>query len=550
MIFVFLFASAQAQSFPDKGVLNDFYDEFVCEEKNVTSEVGVTNACSELPPVPPPGPPPPAPPQPAPPPPPAPMAGFLPIILINNSGREAFFTMFGTEVVRENCGADLCPCNPVGQTFVNFGEQPGVFTPVGSLGGAAAPTGIDPTFSKKFTYSLAINEQLTVYVPAQVQGGEIMFSIDDPIDLFVSNNNIAVPNPSDTGDPAFCQIYGQFEFTLLPTGCQDPSNPVAPLNQLSIDVTNVDYFGIPIQYSLLSLEQSVRITAGVFFSRANVFQSLRNAFDTAFLATQARWESLFLTSALAPCSTPGKTLRVLSPGESMFGRPSSPLFDINYFDNEASYGYSWAENVWKGGPGGEGFFQTNKLTIVTTKSSFVGQVNSSGEFIFSNNNKETYTIPWQKSADITEATSASIFNVSTNFPGMTYISAPGQTPVTIGPDTEEITKILSSAIIAGVIPGRTNKLTGSGPLPSLINTYYLPNGSLPNNGATFGPWFDLYSVGIIGAGLNLTGNIVYAYPYDDYLYAQSSRLKDVAPSLAKIASDTYLTITINEYSDN
>src|SRR6266568_1147895 len=86
-----------AQDFLDHDDLNAFYDEFVCEEKNITSDVKLTQPCTELPPIPPsppgpprpprppfppfpplPPPPPPIPPSPPPPGPPPPLAGYLP----------------------------------------------------------------------------------------------------------------------------------------------------------------------------------------------------------------------------------------------------------------------------------------------------------------------------------------------------------------------------------------------------------------------------------------------------------------------------------------
>src|SRR6185437_13492194 len=74
--------------------LNFFYDQFVCEQKDITSEVGLTPICSENPPGPP-GPFPPGPPAPpVPPPPPPPLRpipplnkkGYFPLIITNNTG--------------------------------------------------------------------------------------------------------------------------------------------------------------------------------------------------------------------------------------------------------------------------------------------------------------------------------------------------------------------------------------------------------------------------------------------------------------------------------
>lgn len=540
----------QAENSFNQDHLNAFYDEFVCEEKNITAEIGLTSECNGVPPTPfPPSPSPPPPPIPPPNPPP-PLEGYVPIVLVNNTGlsdSDVFFVAFGTQVEKDCPKTSLCPCPITGQTFVSFGAQPGPFNPVAILG--ILPPQPSTTYSYAFSDIPLTNGQRVIYIPAQIQGGEIIFSVFNPLNLFTSANNIAVPNPALPTDPNYSSIYQQFEFTFLPPNCQDPSNKIAPLNQLSIDITAVDYFSLPIQFNL----QPQNFTAGILQTRHEAIQSLLNSFNTAIgTASLNYWNNLVIKS---PDET--QIIRILSPGESIFGPgavPTTHMFDVNYFDDSA-LAYSWAENVWKGALA---YYTTHKISISTSKNRFTGYTSGNSLVFTSITGGGTYEIPWQNApfpytpGNVAMSTSASLFNVSTNFPGMTY-NGETITSANLTSDAIEITKMLSSAIIAGIIPGKTgvpnDKLTISGPSNSLINSYYTPNSNLPNIGYLYGPWYDLYSLGLIGTGSSLTGNIVYAYPYDDYLYAQSPLLANVAPTILNITTDTYIVIQINPYSN-
>ena len=128
-----------AQDFLDPEDLNTFYNEYVCEEKNITSEVKLTQPCTELPPTPPgpPGPPrPPGPPIPPPihpfppsPPPPGPpgqVPGYMPLVLVNNAGlpnSEVYFVIFGNMVTHPCDPSQVCKCIKGDQSFVNFGPN-------------------------------------------------------------------------------------------------------------------------------------------------------------------------------------------------------------------------------------------------------------------------------------------------------------------------------------------------------------------------------------------------------------------------------------------
>ena len=236
-------------------------------------------------------------------------------------------------------------------------------------------------------------------------------------------------------------------------------------------------------------------------------------------------------------------------------------FDTNYFDNAAAYGYSWRNDIWNGSYYASG---QNNLTITTTDGTVYTGNTSAGNFVFTatvSGNPEVITIPWY---DVPTGgpftTSTAIFNVAAYFPGMTYsyngsspcvingTSCPaGGAPAGAATRATQITQYLSSAIITGLIPGKVSSLTSAGLSPSVINTYYTTNNNLTPPGSTTGPWFDLYSLGML-FNYNLTGNAVYTYAYDDYLYAQGPF--EVAPSQATTDNTTYVTVVLGPYSDN
>lgn len=538
--------------------LEAFYDIFVCEEKNTTAEVNVTPPCTEMLPVPP-GPitacgqvlsPPTIPPlaqQ-------APSLEYLPIVLINNSGHDVYFTIAGTP--------ETDKCVSSNASYASFGAQPGPFTTTGTT---VAATGVNvpptETYSYKFSDIPQTNGQTVIYIPF-LNAATMLFSIDTPLTgLTTGANSISTPPPGDPGDlNNYTKVYGQVEFSFVPT-CIG--------NQITFDYTCVNYYGLSIYLNLYTATPLKGLPnnrpSGIYQSREYILCSLRNAFATASSATASQWQGLVQTSG-------GKTLRVLAPGTAMTDAP--PTFDQNYFDNSA-YGFSWANDVWTG-TGAYYAKPGNQLSVTTTDgTSYIGKI-VSGNFVFqSTTTNEQFSIPWSDTPtgvfDITSSTA--IFNTASFFPGMTYSTNKGATSCIIGNTNccfnaqasctgtvaldaaatlrgEDITEYLSAAIVAGLIPGKVKKLTPSGFSPNTINNvYYTPNANLNPPGATTGPWYDLYSLGLHGNAA-VTGNAVYSYAFDDYLYSQAGFNAQVAPSQATNNATTYITIVIGPYSDN
>jgi len=532
--------------------LEGFYDEFLCEEKDITSEVGVTAPCTEAKPpvfdscgavlsrptVP-------------------PLAmqasstALVPLVLVNNTGlpdTDVYFLMYGREVTG---------CTASGPTvgsfsFVSFGPQPGPFTTTGTTGGAAEATGANTPPSATYSYALSdiplTNGQRIIYVP-YLDSGIILFSIQSGLDLAVNANSIAIPIASDPGDTNYLTVYGGMELTFFPPNCPQGN----PLNQLTVDFTCVDYYGLSIYFNLFTQNPAPGLPqnrpSGIYQSREHTLCELKNTLMTASSAAASQWNDLVLTGG-------GKTLRVLSPGYSM--SHTGGTFDPNYFDNSAAYGFSWAQDVWTGS---NPYYATTPLTIVTNDGTRYNGHIMSGNFVFNASTTEQFSIPWSNVpvAPLNFTTSTAIFNVANYFPGMTY-SLNGSAPCVVGAGgcdvpadaqtrATEITQYLSASIAAGLIPGKVNKLVPAGFPPSVMNSYYRQNPNLNPPGSTTGPWFDLYSLGILG-NASVTGNAVYTYAYDDYLYSQASVSAQVAPSQAVIDNTTYITIFLGPYSDN
>lgn len=541
----------QAQSTFDSERLKEFYDTFLCEEKDATAEANVTSPCTAPPPgavitacgalrdrptI-------------------APLTqasimglDYIPIVLVNDSGQadsDVYFVIFGQEVTG---------CTSSGPTvgnyaFISFGPQPG---PVTSLYGSyvlatsvATPPASD--YSYQFSTIPLTNGQRIIYVP-HLSAGTILFSMSSSLPLTVGANSIADPNPGYNLDPSYNFIYGAVEFTFYPNDCPNATNP---LNALTIDFTCVDYFGIPIYLNLYTQNPLPGLPqnrpSGIYQSRAYTLCTIRNAFAQAYPDTLAVWNSLIQKPAAA-------TLRILSPGNAL--GQATPGFDQNYLDNAASYAYSWANAVWTGA---SAYYLNNILSIQTNDgTSYNGKI-INGIFTFKSS-LDTFGIPWQNvPPNAVPSTTTSIFNVSVYFPGMTYSSSTVPTCV-IGAGgcsvpgdaltrATEITQYLSAVIPAGLVPGKIDKLTPTAFPPSLFSSYYTPNVNLTPPGATTGPWFDLYSLGLHG-NADINGNAVYSYAYDDYLYHQAPVSQQVAPSQTSIDDTTFITIVVGPYSDN
>lgn len=469
----------------------------------------------------------------------SPDLAHIPIVLVNDTGLpddQVYFTVYGKSV---DGAPSMCQTNTK-FAFVSFPTPVGVF-----VAPPTAPPADTSQYSYKFSEIPLSSGQRTIYVP-YINAGIILFSIG-PLSVHTDLDSIAVPVPTDPNDPSYATVYGSMEISFFPPDCSPA------LNQLTIDFSCVDFYGLSIYMNLHTNSPApglpVDRPSGIYQSRHYTLCNLKRTLASASSAARSQWESLIIKSG-------SKILRVASPGYAM--SHAGGTFDPNYFDNAAAYGFSWRDDVWNGP-----FYTSNNLTLTTTDGTgYTGNTTGSAPnkvFTFTATSgpgqamNEVVQIPWSNMSS--PSTSTALFNVAEFFPGMQYSSDGGMSYCTTGigcPSTgpaiarlTEITKHLSSAIAAGLIPGKVASLPAAGFSQGVINTYYSTNQNLVASGPSTGPWYDLYSLGLL-SNTAVTGNVVYTYPYDDYLYPSL----EVAPSQDTIDATTYITVVLGPYSDN
>jgi hypothetical protein len=265
-----------------------------------------------------------------------PDAAHFPIVLVNDTGLsddEVYFTAYG-KAVPDPMGTCISNTN---FSFVDFGTTPsGPFTATGTMAAPPGGAGTTSAYSYKFSDIPLSNGQRIIYVP-YINAGIVLFSVG-PLSVNTNTNSIAVPVPTDPTDPAYATVYGSMEISYFPSTC------MPHLNQLAVDFSCVDYYGLSIYMNLYTDMPAAMLPqnrpSGIYQSRHYTLCSLQNAFREAFPASRAQWDSLVIKDGS------GKILRVASPGYAM--SHAGGTFDKNYLDNAAAYGYSWRNDVWNG----------------------------------------------------------------------------------------------------------------------------------------------------------------------------------------------------------
>lgn len=345
-----------------------------------------------------------------------------------------------------------------------------------------------------------------MYLPACT--GRVYVSIGQALCLTVnpgSPTTISDPNGFDPLDPNYLVLYDKFEFNLVPP---DSANGVA--GGIWIDTTAVDFFGIPMTLTMNGL------TAGLTQSRADLLSLIGSALGSA------PWNVLTLTTA---GSNGTITLRVMSPNEAIGSATAAANFPDDYLDD-------YIDAIWT-------FYTENQLSIdcsqligidglniTSSNSLFTGQVDTSGNFVFTNASPTT-------TVSLPKPTSNDVFGCNG--------------PTTSDPWTPQnrtaqgvIVTALDAAMNTGILP-----LPPANPAPTLMSPfvpanlppYYQNSAQLPSDmqsgGSNPGPWYNAYS-----AVLHSTGDAIYAFAFDDEA-GESSTL-----SSANIAS--VATIAIND----
>jgi len=455
----FLFGDDSATIF-SKDRLVQFYDEFLLEEKLYLSEAGVGSYGGVYDPFTPP-------PNPAAPP---FKSGYLPMALVNQSG-------YPDSQVYVLVTGDLTDgaTQAWGQVDTSPGSNFGVASLVVAATGQNA-TQFSCTLSQLPSYNAGNgNTGRVLYLP-QITSGLVWFSIGEALSMTVNGNSIVHPSYTTT-----TTNFDTFEMTYLLSG--DP--------QVSVDTTAVSAFSIPL-YAYLSGATSVSANSGVYQPRSYIMEQLESAFASATESSQ--WSNLVLKNG-------STVLRCLSPGQAI----SASLFDENYLNNSASYGYSYLSNLLT-------YYNTHALSMtvgVTVPSTATYNYTGSATgniFSFTSTNGGP-SVTFEAFANGPPYTSSTTYNILEGLNLVNPITQP-----TAGTAADAVSKLFEEAIVAGILP-TTNTVV----LSSLVanqSSYYKVNANLSSPGGTTGPWYDLYSKVLHEFGY------IYTYAYDDALWPQ------------------------------
>lgn len=474
-----LFASGVSTTFQPYR-LETFYDVFVCEQKDDLSAANLTTPCRavnpDVPPDPPPAPP--------------PIAGYLPIVIVNNSG------LPDSEVFVVVTGAD--PVVTTTQVFLSINTSTGIGTRV------TAATGQNATM---FTVALSQLPPVShnghvIYFP-EISGGEVWFSMLSKLNMPVNGNAIVQPAFNNPGDPNYTTNFDIFEVAYV----------TATTPNIVADATAVSFFSLPL-YGYMSTPSSPNNTTGLYHRRSTIEAHAASYFSAAPEASQ--WNKLILMSG-------GTFLRILSPGKSM----AIPAFDANYLDDMASYGYSYISDIWSGG---SSFYRTHSPIVMTIPNgslqTYHGVIQANNSIIFTSQGSPTYTVVF---APPTMATPSTTFDV---FSGTLLVSSDNSPGAA---DGVQLSKLFEEAIIAGLIP-TTNNVSNPYLLANQSN-YYNVNPNLTGAGPSTGPWYDLYSKALHSLGS------IYTFAYDEPLWP------DVQITSNSLETSTYVGITIGNVVD-
>lgn len=454
---------------------SQFYEEFLCNEKKALHFAGLGPSCTYIPfdPV-----------NPNPPPNPGPpdfIPGYLPVVMVNNSGLpddEVYVVVTGKEEVSQV------------QSFLKINQSG-----MGSLV-TADPGDNALNYSVLFSNLPETSEGRVIYLP-KIDAGILWFSMEHPLNMPVdAPHKIVQPNFLSSADPNYFTNFDIFEVTYVSTG----TNIVA-------DATAISFFSIPLYGFISTPSPGSFPNTGLFHPRSYVMAHAESILNTAVEVDQ--WNNLFLRN--------GSTiLRLVSPGKAM----SANFFDNNYLDNAAAYGYSYIDDIWSNLAS---FYRSHPLQLTIpngTLDTYNGVINLDNTITFTGINFG-HTIVLAAPTTTSPTTSYNIFS------GLFFIvsdDSPGAA------DGIQLCKLFEEGIIAGLVP--TSNTLSNPYLASHQSEFYTVNPNLQPTGQSRGPWFDLYSKALHSLGF------IYAFAYDEPLWPQVQIFSNT------LEPTTYIGITI------
>lgn len=554
ILFLFSTLSLKSESLEE---LNFFYDEFVCEQKDITAEVGLTPICSEtpprppgpIPPFPPAPPPPPSPPSPPPPPvrpvPPLNKKGYFPVIVTNNTGL------------------------PSNEVFL-FAYLPpsGVFQLVQAFPGQMVQIPVtSTTFSPNYSYTLnefpvsttGANDYL-LYMPNGIPSARIYVSIQRPLFFSVTppagSQQVGLNSPASFlyNDPNFNVLYDFMELSLSNSlALGPPYIPSVPF----MDTTQVDNFGLSIELGLFTFNPNAPTTKTQLIQNgqtasnlAGFTQSRETLLGILSANLTSPWNNLLIPFRSNPYSgsSPATYLRVLAPKtgggggivEPQGGVYTIPIFPIDYLSNPIYGPGSYLDQLFA-------YYSTHSLYLqadLGTNNIYKGDVSLGDQFIF---------VDTQNSAN-----SMTILKGQLTVGNMYSGTTPVHSSTASSLDQESLSGYFSCAFVVGLlgVPGVYDTSTTPLNKENLRTHIPLTTGTPvppPYYNPTFvgGPWYDLYAKilhdnAILPTsppypGSRPTLGKCYAFDFDDKLGLSSTvAASALTPYSANIYADYFL----------
>src|SRR5690606_31248433 len=133
----------------------------------------------------------------------------------------------------------------------------------------------------------------------------------------------------------------------------------------------VSFHSLPL-VGYISTPSSENDLTGLSQSRSTIMNHIASMFAAAPEASQ--WNKLFLRDG-------SSILRVISPGQGT--STSAAMFDANYLDDAATYGYSYIADIWSDDP--NSFYRNNELKLTIPNGSletYTGVINGDNTITF------------------------------------------------------------------------------------------------------------------------------------------------------------------------
>jgi len=494
-LFCIGFTSLSANDTFSKTRLNDFYDEFIGEQKNKLFQAGLTSPLNGTngpgpsgPFVPPPNPP--APPL---------VANHLPIVIVNNSGlsdSEVFIVMTvgSTQFIQFNATTGLGAL----QTAVP-GQDPKLY----NINLTQLPTGSTGRV-------LYLEQDATV----DLNSANLWFSLREGLNINV-NPGPAIAQPSAVPSVGNLDSYTPFDFFEITINSQ-----ASAAAAVFCDLTAVTDFSIPLYGFMSTPVPATATNLGFFQPQQYIFSQVATAFANAPESTE--WNKLVIKNPS------NDTVRILSTQLSISRSPASSnpdSFSFEYLNSPS--GFNYIDDILS-------YYSTNLLTITTPP--LTGPVVPS--ITYTGN-----TVPATETILVTGNGSMTI-DLSGTTITFDLFASNGPPISTIGlPDSRleaEFNKIFTQSIIVGLIPTTMDLNKPFLNEESTHATFYQHNSNLATSDQT-GPWYDLYS-----KALHQLAD-VYTSGYDDEIYSavqlQSLTIETSGPT------PTYVGITIGNVTD-